>query len=154
MADVPRNIEIFNRVVGLVLSDLYEAFPSSIDIDTSSVGARASEGFTTDQGEILKLITTDCTEVVTFLAEEGFVRYRADWGDLSGKTMHSVRLTMKGLAVLGRVPAVVDESEDRRTLGTQIREAVHEGASQSLSGLVSQAFGAFVGAGARAFVGE
>lgn len=149
-ADVPRNIQAFNRVVALVLADLYERFPVPVDIDPTDVGTEACDGFTEDEEEIFVIISSVAEETITFLGQEGIVRC-LDSGGLDEAGFHSVRLTMKGLALLGRVPAGIDAPAE--TFGSQIRAAADRGAADYLSNLVGQLFNASIGMGWRAVAG-
>ncbi|TNY28540.1 hypothetical protein [Thermomonas haemolytica] len=149
-SDTPRNIELFNRIVVLLLAKLYESFPVPVTIESGQLGAEATEGFTEDEEEIFHAVVSVAHETALFLREEGLLSFQGDVNLLDGK-LHSARLTMKGLALLGRVPEQIDASARGESLGSQIRAAANRGASDYLASLVGQVVGASVGAGWRAF---
>lgn len=148
MPDVPRNIEIFNRVAGVVLLQLYEAFPVPVELEPVAVGTVASEGFTADQDEIFQLMIRDSAAAIEFLAHEGFLTF-ANWRTLEASAPYpDVRLTMKGLALMG-VPNSIS-SEKSASLGGQLRSALDSGAHDAVASLVGQAFAWATGLGVRA----
>lgn len=78
-------------------------------------------------------------EVINFLAEEGFLTHKGAL--ICGSQFIQVRLTMKGLAVLGYVPASIDKQEPliskiRAVVGGGLKEA----GGETIRQLVSQAF--------------
>jgi hypothetical protein len=148
--ETPRNIEIFNRIVVRLLGKLYESFPVPISLDSGHIAAEAMEGFTEDEGEIFNAILSVSHETALFLREEGLITFQGSINLLDGK-MHSARLTMKGLALLGRIPEQIDPDATGQSLGEQMRAAADRGASDYVAGLVGQFFSASVSAGWRAF---
>ena len=150
--EVPRNILMFNRVVVLVLARLYEEFPVPVSLDAGQIGTAACEGFTEDQEEIFLVLFSVAGETIRFLRDESLIQFE-EQGGLSGDLFGSVRLTMRGLALLGRVPEGVDAGAKGKTLGAQIRAAGNKGAADYVASLVGQVVGASVGAGWRALSG-
>lgn len=127
----PDNIEIFNRICIALLDKLYLAFPVPIEIDIKGIAMSA--------------IPQDCSyekawdvlsvsgEVVSFLAEEGFLTHKG--ASPEGCHFMRVRLTMKGLAVLGYIPISTEKQEP---LITKIRGVVNAGLKEAASETVRQ----------------
>jgi hypothetical protein len=151
MPDTPRNIELFNRVAGVVLLRLYESFPARIVLDPQDLGTVATDGFTTDEEEVFQVLMEGCEAAIEFLGEEGFLSYTPDRGGGNRPVFSSARLTMKGLAIMGTPSVIVGEKPE--SLGGQLKSALDEGAHSTVAALVGQAFGAAVGAGWRAVAG-
>lgn len=149
----PRNIEIFNRVVILTLAKLYESFPTPIDLDVENIGHDAIHD-ARDEQEAFVVITAVSSCSISFLAEEGFIRYEPSLRTLVGSPFPSARLTLKGFTVLGSIPSTVNETVDHRPFADQLREAVNEGANDSISELVKSMFLGAVHLGMSAAVGN
>ena len=147
--ETPRNIELFNRIVVLLLARLYESFPVPVTIESGVLGADATEGFTDDEGEIFHAVISVGHETALFLREEGVITFKGDI-KLPDDKLHSARLTMKGLALLGRIPEQVDTNARGESLGSQIRNAANRGAADYVASLVGQVVSASVGASWRA----
>ena len=151
MPDAPRNIELFNRVAGVVLLRLYESFPARIDLDPQRLGSDAAAGYVKDDEELFNLLIGDCESAIEFLAEEGFLTHAPHRGLDRRAPFPMARLTMKGLAIMGMPSAI--SGEKPASLGGQLRSALDQGAHSTVAALVGQAFGAAVGAGWRAVAG-
>ena len=101
MADFPENIKNFDRVVANLFVVLYESFPNPINLDPSNTGkigfsAVPAGASAKESWEIGTMID----DVITFLSEEGFIRYQSDPSHRKGYYW-STRLTLKGLTILG-----------------------------------------------------
>jgi hypothetical protein len=92
--------------------------------------------------EEMKILVGTPEATLDFLVAEGFVRFSPENRHLGGGLMFpdSV-LSAKGLALLNRVPASVDEAKDRRTYIERIRSA----ASNGLKTAIPEAIGSLVG---------
>lgn len=122
------NVEIFNRISLELFAELYEAFPVPIAITPdalalSEVPDEATYGATWSVMEI-------AGETVTFLQEEGFLKYRdrvitREFGD--------VRLTLKGLAILGILVSLV-ATEPREPLIRKIKRMAAKGGEKACNG--------------------
>ena len=134
---IPANIDLFNRFSLAVLQKLYLSFPIPIELDVSDLimsvtpsGTNFDETFnSSDIGG----------DAIDFLASEGFLTHG---GVLLGSSQYiEVRLTMKGLAVLGSLPSALDRKE---TLISKIRavgsKGLRDAASDQVQELASQAF--------------
>lgn len=129
MAYTPQNIEHFNLVVLKLFDRLYEAFPRPLDInDTTAIdiGFDAVPEDTT--GEESWNIGTMDEDIIEWLREEGFIRYEADPNHQHGN-FWKVRLTLKGLTILGYIPSSLRQAEPKESLIQQAKQAIGSGAS-------------------------
>ncbi len=81
------------------------------------------------------------TNTVSWLAEEGFLRYKAAaYGGYVG-----VRLSMKGLTVLGYIPLSIKSTETAEPLIVRLKRAVGKGvegaATDAIKDVLGQVFG-------------
>lgn len=133
----PENIENFNRICLVLFDKLYSAFPVPVEIDVDAIAMIAVPQDATYKNtwDVLSV----GGEVINFLAEEGFLTHKGAM--LDGSQYFQVRLTMKGLAVLGYVPASLERQE---TLISKIRSVMggglKEAGGETVRQLVSQAF--------------
>ncbi|MCH8041429.1 MAG: hypothetical protein IH977_13965 [Nitrospinae bacterium] len=115
MTEVPKNIHHFNLAVLKLLATLYESFPSPKNLDPQilndicfdAVPEDASEEDSWDIGNMGE-------DVITFLEEEGFLRYEPDPNHREGY-YGKTRLSLKGLTILGSRPNSLG-SQDKRSL--------------------------------------
>ena len=133
----PENIETFNRICVALFDKLYSAFPVPVEVDVSAVELSAVPRDASYEAawDVLSV----GGEVISFLAEEGFLTHKGV--SLDGKQFFQARLTMKGLAILGYVPPSLEKPEPliskiRGVVGGGLKEAGGETVRQ----LVSQAF--------------
>ena len=133
----PENIENFNRMCLALFDSLYSAFPVPVEIDVKAIAMKAIPQDAT-YGNTWNVLSIG-REVINFLAEEGFLTHKGV--TLDGSPYLQVRLTMKGLAVLGYMPASLEKQEP---LITKIRNVVSGGLKEAggevVRQLVSQAF--------------
>ena len=134
-SSVPRNIEIFDRVVALTLVKLHESFPSPIDLEARQIGAEAAHD-AVDGEEIFTIIARSAEDSIAFLVREGFIHYDVSYKSLSGPEFPQATLTMKGFSLLGSTPNAVDESVDRRPFIDQLKGAVREGGKASVPEII------------------
>jgi hypothetical protein len=129
VTNVPENIEHFNLVVLKLLSRLYEAFPRPLNmVDTMAIDIGFSavpEDATVEEGWDIGTMAED---IVGWLSEEGFLRYEADPNHQRGN-FWKVRLTLKGLAILGYVPSSVSQTKARESLIERAKQAIGSAAS-------------------------
>lgn len=111
MADIPKNMVVFNLVTLRIFDRLYEAFPQPIDITPGTIGIEiTADDASYDDAWNAAVSVADNT--LPWLATEGFLRYeRPDTGKF-----FQVQLTLKGLTILGSVPASIRESETPETV--------------------------------------
>jgi len=138
MADNQQNIEHFNLVVLKLLDRLYEAFPrplnitgtTAIDIGFDAVPEDATEEESWDIG-------TMAEDIIGWLSEEGFLRYQEDPNHQHGN-FWKVRLTLKGLTILGYVPSSLQQQESKTSLINNAKQAIGAGASTAGKEAVKQ----------------
>jgi hypothetical protein len=132
------NVEIFNRVCLYLFSELYESFPVPMAIDPNALGLSAVPD--EEEYDACWSVMEIAVETVTFLQQEGFVtvRDRVSTGEFG-----DVRLTMKGLAVLG-VPISLKANEPREPIITKIKKLAEKGAekvaTETVQAVVSEVF--------------
>jgi hypothetical protein len=137
MSDIPQNIQRFNLIALVLFNNLYESFPSGIDIDALKVGHNAvpkDESYD-DQAWDFGAVAYD---VVLWLAEEGFLRYE---NPNHTREFFNARLTMKGLTVLGYVPTSLQPSGPKEPLINRVRRVLAGGAEKAAAEGVSTILG-------------
>lgn len=146
---IPENIEAFNRICLALFDKLYSAFPVPVEIDVKGIAMSAVPQDASYQmaWDVLSM----GGEVINFLAEEGFLTHKGAL--LDGSQFIQVRLTMKGLAVLGHVPTSVEKQEPliskiRGVVGGGLKEAGGEVVRQLISQTFSLALAAAPAVGA------
>lgn len=102
----PENIETFNRICVSLFDKLYSAFPVPVEIDVNDIVMSAVPQDASY--EVAWDVLSVGGEVISFLAEEGFLTHKGAM--LDGSQYLQVRLTMKGLAVLGYVPTSIEKA--------------------------------------------
>jgi hypothetical protein len=134
---IPANLDQFNRFCLAVFGKLYLSFPVPIELDVGELMMSAIPGAAGQEATWDALSSGG--HAIEFLAAEGFLVHQG--GFLDGSQFMQVRLTMKGLAVLGSVPGSL---EKRESLISKILSVIGKGlkdaASEQVSELSSQAF--------------
>lgn len=142
MTESSANIDRFNALAAHLFSVLYDSFPKPIDVESAVV---AREARTKDsESEDLPEWERAAANTVSWLAEEGFVRYKsAAYGGFVG-----VRLSMKGLTVLGYTPVSIKSTGTAEPLIVRLKRAVGKGvegaATDAVKDVIGQVFGLFV----------
>jgi len=116
MTNVPQHIEHFNRVVLELFIRLYDSFPHPLRIDSQTamdIGFGQFPDDATDE-ETLS-IAVDADDIMEWLREEGFIRYDPDPNYRPG-TFWKVRLTLKGITILGYEPASLRKADPKEPL--------------------------------------
>ena len=126
MSSVPPNIERFNLTALRVFERLYDEFPGEADLETAMLGAEAAPE-DLDVGYSLNYALF-ADEVVHWLAEEGFIRIS---GHQSGTAITGVRLTLKGLTILGYLPSSLQGKEVSEPIITKIKRVLSSGAEKA-----------------------
>lgn len=142
---MPRNIDVFNRMVATCLLRLYEAFPVPQDINAINLaGDIAGDALAEElsKGEAFDILMQQSGAAIQFLAQEGFLRYRDDCKVNGGCEFPQAQLTMKGLAILGKVPDSLADAADRRSLADRLRDGLLAGAEEALRSAVSSVLSA------------
>ncbi|MGH8503396.1 MAG: hypothetical protein ACREVE_13175 [Gammaproteobacteria bacterium] len=129
-----KNIDAFNRICVSLFDKLYSAFPIPIDISTASLAESAvPEDASFDEAWEADSIADGA---VTFLAEEGFLTHHG--GVIGGGEFSQARLTMKGLDILGYVPAALEQKERSESLISRIHGIASDGVKKASSETVRQ----------------
>lgn len=127
MSDIPKNIHRFNLIALLLFAKLYESFPSGIDIEPLKVGHEALPKDPSWDDEAWDFYEV-AYDVVRWLAEEGFLRYE---NPNNTRDFYNVRLTMKGLAILGYVPTSIKFSDPKEPLIEKIKRVLATGTEKA-----------------------
>ncbi len=133
----PENIEIFNRICIVTLNKLYSTFPVRVEIDINSIAIQAipEKASFDETWDILEV----GGEVISFLAEEGFLKYTDQIPNES--FFSNVRLTMKGLAVLGCEPLSRDRTSSIISeIQGVVASGVKEAGSDAVRNIVNKLF--------------
>ena len=120
------NVEIFNRICLYLLSELYDSFPVPINIDADRQALYAIPESLDSEGALN--VMDIANETLDFLCQEGFV-------SKSGSEFKNVRLTMKGLAILG-VPVSLESKEHEKPLIDNIKSILGKGVEKSATKVV------------------
>jgi len=144
MADIPENMEAFNRVSLQLFARLYDSFPKPLNIDSTAANAIGFAAVPQEADyEQSWNIGTLGVDVIEWLAEEQFLRYEPDPNNRHGH-FWKVRLTLKGLTILGYVPFALQSEEQRETLIKKVKRALASGAgtagSESIRLVVAEIF--------------
>jgi hypothetical protein len=139
MSKVNQNIEIFNLICLQLFSDLYETFPVPIAVDPDSLALSAIPKESSFDGTWSAREIS--SEAVNFLQQERFLTFG---GRVPTGEYHDVRLTMKGLAVLGSVPVSLKQNEPREPIIAKIGKLMGKGAqnvaTETVQAVVSEVF--------------
>lgn len=123
MSDAPDNMEQFNFAALAILDALFESFPTPVlDFHPGKVclSLLPDDASFEDSGAIQNI--ADAT--LTWLASEGFLVIESRATSSGG--FGNVRLTLKGLALLGSVPQSISGAP--KPLSQRIRDAMTKGA--------------------------
>lgn len=137
-------MEAFNRVSLELFALLYDSFPKPFNINptvANRIGFAAVPPEATDeQGWNIGTMGVD---VIEWLAEEGFLRYDPDPNHRHGY-FWKVRLTLKGLTILGHIPTALQSTEPKEALITKVKRVLASGAttatSEAIKVVVSEIF--------------
>lgn len=134
----PPNIDLFNRFALAVFRKLYLSFPVAIELDVNDLIMSVTPTNASFE-ETFNAVGVVGGEALNFLATEGFLVHQGAL--LDGSQFVQVRLTMKGLAVLGSMPAALEHKESLITKILSISgKGLKEAASDQVQDLASQAF--------------
>ena len=125
MEEPNSNIDTFNCICLHLFSELYDAFPVPIAVYPNSMGLSAISENLDYEGAWG--VMTIAVETIDFLGQEGFLTKGESMtpGELS-----DVRLTMKGLAILG-IPISLNRDEVEKPVIEKIKTVMGKGAEQS-----------------------
>jgi hypothetical protein len=133
------NIDFFNRFSLALFAKLYESFPSPVTIDPKDVLGNVLPADSKSSDWLIA-----AGDAMDFLSDEGFLTYKGNRMQGSGAALN-VRLTMKGLAILGSTP---DALGGHTPLIDRVTTTLKEGGSEGVKQLVQYVFAKAIAAGA------
>ena len=136
MSTTHTNIDRFNLAAIELFSVLYDHFPLPTDIETAEIGVEAAPKEATPV-EMLRF-TVYAEHALTWLVEEGFIRYEPPH---FGTCYRNVRLTLKGLTLLGYVPSALQPNEQSEPIITKIKRILSGGAEKAATEAVKSLLG-------------
>jgi len=127
MAEIPKKMKEFNLVALKIFEHLYEAFPEPIDVKSDSFNLEIiSDDSTAEEDGFNERVIAEST--LKWLATEGFLRYETS---SFGGVFHNVQLTLKGLTILGSVPASLSQNEVPEPMIKKIKSALAKGTNKA-----------------------
>ena len=144
MADIPKNMEVFNLVTLKVFDKLYEAFPQPIDITPGSIGIEVTAN-NASYDDSWNAAVSVADNTLPWLEKEGFLRYAHSFG---GKFLQ-VQLTLKGLTILGSVPTSIRSSETEtmiKKIKRVLSAGAEKGSADAVKSVISEVFRLALGA--------
>ncbi len=139
MSATQTNIDRFNLAAIELFSVLYDHFPLPTDIDTAEVGVEAAPEEATPIEMVRFTVYTE--HALTWLTEEGFIRYEPP---NFGTRYRNVRLTLKGLTLLGYIPYALKAGEQSEPIIAKIKRILSSGtekaATESVKSLLGELF--------------
>lgn len=125
MTIVPTNIQRFNDITLKLFEKLYFSFPEGIKVEGCGVGAEVTALDATFDEAFATVTLADF--VIVWLSEEGFIRYESR--DQQG-CYYNVRLTLRGLTILGYLPSSVTANR-KEPLIEKIKRYVSSGTEKA-----------------------
>jgi hypothetical protein len=128
IADVPANVEEFNKIAGLIFAQLYKAFPFIEDIDSHEI-ARAMEIGGSDADWTAHMLPSGRSfgqvlfHTMNWLIHQGYIE------PFGTHDAERVMLMEKGLMAMNATPF----GREGQTVGAELKEAVESGAKPDLS---------------------
>lgn len=136
----PPNMQRFNTIAARLLADLYDVFPEPIDVEYDKFGAAVTP-LDAGPGELVAYQSL-VGSAVSWLAAEGFIRQREENRVYGGAL--DLQLTMRGLTVLGYIPASVQDAPKQEALVDRLKSALSsagkDAAGEVIKTLVGKAF--------------
>lgn len=129
-------IEIFDRICVSLFDKLYSEFPVPVDINMQDVVMSVVPEDASFDSTWDALSVSD--GVVSFLADEGFLKYSGTM-IMGVPNFTEVRLTMKGLAVLGYIPFEKKEPPIS-TIRKMVQGGMKDAGKETIRNVVSQVF--------------
>lgn len=137
--NIPDNLKAFNYITLRLFEKLYEAFPEPIDIDGLRFVIECVIDEERDVGNTKNLHLLNHT--VSWLEEEGFLTTK---GKRKDTDVVKARLTLKGLTIIGYLPASIDGKEEKITIIDKAKEILGKGmkdaSTEAVKNVVSSAF--------------
>lgn len=132
-----KSFDLFNMIVLYLLIQLFENFPKPIDIDAKSLGLNAIPKKESErEGEVWNYMNL-AGDTVTWLQKEGFIEVH---NVAYGSNYMGVRLTLKGLTLLGYTPLKSETNDKLSTLAEEGKKVLLEGTREGATEVVKQLF--------------
>lgn len=131
------SFDVFNRISLYLLVKLFEAFPSYIDVDSSALGLDAKPKDVNETDDELWNNMQIAGDTVTWLQAEGFIKIDSI---VYGGEFHRVRLTLKGLTLLGYAPPSTENDSKYLNLAEKAQSVLAEGARGAATEVVKELF--------------
>jgi hypothetical protein len=132
--ELPPNVQEFNEITAVILSQLFSEFPVAQDINADRLAAVLGAADRQQEMASGRPFNKVLVSTLDWLIEEGFVRSR---GPLS---LEGVVLTTKGIAAMNVVPPSLN-----RRLGSELADATKEASTEEGKIRLSQMMGNFWG---------
>jgi hypothetical protein len=142
------NFEVFNRIALHILVRLFEVFPGHIDLDAHRIGIDAKPEDPDETNEEIWENMMLGHDTLTWLRDEGFLAVGQTTMD---SQFHRVRLTLKGLTLLGYQPPTLEDGETYRNFAEKGAEVLREGGRGAAVELVKELILRGAGLGAQIF---
>ena len=151
----PKNIELFNQLVGLIFTDLYEHFPIPIGTldalryaEAFGIEVKVHNGERYIDNDVIPESDTKLYKLFqatkAWLYDEGFIT-----GDNSNaRDLRWAVLTSKALLALNMMPTSLE-----RSLGEGLKEALKEAGTEAGKAAIGEAVGRIFGATVSGFFG-
>ncbi len=131
------NFDAFNRITLHLLVKLFEAFPGHLDIDSNALGLDAKPKDTNETEDELWENMSLAGNTVTWLKSEGFIEV----GSVCyGGHYQQVRLTLKGLTLLGYAPPTMENDSKYQNLVEKAQSVLADGARSAVTEVVKELF--------------
>ncbi|PLX37100.1 MAG: hypothetical protein C0606_11360 [Hyphomicrobiales bacterium] len=145
---MPRNIDLFNEVVGLIFAQLYESFPVVTEIDRRMIGEGLGLKLLHDTPGPLGTKSIKFADPIDGMKFDDFLRSAASWlvsegfvRSLHGDCLSHIVLTSKALAALNMMPEVVEA----KTPGTSLTELANDVATDTRRAAITKIVGEVIG---------
>ena len=119
-----QNFEAFNRIALYTLIQLFEVFPGHLDLDAHRIGINAKPEDPDETNEEIWENMMLGYDTITWLRDEGFLTVGQTTMD---SQFHRVRLTLKGLTLLGYQAPILEEGESYMNFAEKGADILREG---------------------------
>lgn len=131
------NFDAFNRIALHLLVKLFEVFPGHLDVDSNALGLDAKPKDTNETEDELWESMDLSGNTVTWLRSEGFIEV----GSVCyGGHYSQVRLTLKGLTLLGYAPPTMENDSKCQNLAEKAQSVLADGARGAVTEVVKELF--------------
>ena len=122
------NIDLFNAICISLFDELYSSFPKEKDINIKSITRSIyRDDIDISFNEAFEYSSYG-EDVISFLKEEGFIKSAGTMQSTSDELQ--VRLTLKGLTILGAIPSSIS-GEKQESIINRIKNVVNNGIEEA-----------------------